>query len=226
MEVVHATLDKEQPMNLSRTLPRRAVPAAVALSVALGLGVLAPSASAAAATSPASTHSTTQQHSAPLLQVGSRGQAVREWQSLLNRVFTGRTIDHPVLAVDGEYGPRTASGTRALQAAAGLTRDGIVGPKTRAALPALLPGATGTPPVSVARSLSVGSRGADVADWQRDVNRLRAAGTVDTRLLAVDGVFGPATRAGTLAVQERAGITRDGVVGPVTRRSAARLLAG
>ena len=89
-----------------------------------------------------------------------------------------------------------------------------------------LPGATGTPPVSVARSLSVGSRGADVADWQRDVNRLRAAGTVDTRLLSIDGVFGPATRAGTLAVQERAGITRDGVVGPVTRRSAARLLAG
>jgi murein DD-endopeptidase MepM/ murein hydrolase activator NlpD len=48
---------------------------------------------------------------------------------------------------------------------------------------------------------------------------LRAAGTYSG---SVDGLAGPATRAGTVAVQRRRGLVADGVAGPATRRALGR----
>ena len=211
-------------MTLTRTCSRTALPAlaAAVLAAALGVGVPAPASAAAPPADRAAALAA--RSSTPLLRPGSTGLAVREWQDLLNRAVSGRTIDSPALTVDGVYGPRTAAATRALQAAAGLVPDGVVGPATRTALPGLLPGATGTAPEPFARRLSSGALGGDVVDWQRVVGGLASAGVVRTPRLALDGVFGPATRAGTIAVQERLGVTQDGVVGPVTRAGAAALL--
>lgn len=76
----------------------------------------------------------------------------------------------------------------------GLDRDGV------------LPGAAAMAPVVVLRQ---GDRGDGVRDLQR---RLAATGVV----LAVDGVFGPATRRALRAFQRSAGLRPDGIAGPMT----------
>ncbi len=59
---------------------------------------------------------------------GSQGFAVRELQNLLN----GKGF--PVGAVDGVFGAKTKKAVMAFQRAQGLDPDGVVGPKTWAAL--------------------------------------------------------------------------------------------
>jgi len=63
-----------------------------------------------------------------LLRSGSVGPRVEYLQSLLNR------LGFAVGAVDGIFGQRTERGVRRFQEKNGLTPDGIVGPKTWAAL--------------------------------------------------------------------------------------------
>ena len=62
---------------------------------------------------------------------GMVGDDVREWQAQLR-------ADGWAIAVDGHFGTQTDAATRGWQAARGLEPDGVVGPKTRAAI--------GTPP--------------------------------------------------------------------------------
>lgn len=59
----------------------------------------------------------------PVVQQGSDGQHVRILQGLL--VANGRNV-----AVDGDFGAKTATALREWQAAVGLTADAIAGPKT------------------------------------------------------------------------------------------------
>jgi peptidoglycan hydrolase-like protein with peptidoglycan-binding domain len=59
----------------------------------------------------------------PLLQVGSKGQAVRNFQGLL--LAQARQV-----TIDGDFGPATESVLKAWQQAAGLTPDGVVGNAT------------------------------------------------------------------------------------------------
>lgn len=61
--------------------------------------------------------------------------------------------------------------------------------------------------------LSIGARGDAVRDLQRALNRLL------DKNLAVDGIFGPLTQAAVEDLQERLGLTVDGVVGSETRRA-------
>ncbi|MES2295266.1 MAG: N-acetylmuramoyl-L-alanine amidase [Pseudomonadota bacterium] len=63
------------------------------------------------------------------VKLGSTGPAVVRLQQLLAR--DGRS---PSLTVDGSFGPATLAAVKALQSMEGLTPDGIVGPKTWAAL--------------------------------------------------------------------------------------------
>lgn len=63
-------------------------------------------------------------------------------------------------------------------------------------------------------------RGAPVAEWQSQLNRVRDPD------IAVDGIFGPITVGATRDFQRRAGIQVDGVVGSQTRRAMQRALAG
>ena len=62
----------------------------------------------------------------PVLRRGDSGEAVRAWQETLCRL--GWT-----LTTDGQFGPTTETRTKAFQRAAGLTADGVVGIRSRAA---------------------------------------------------------------------------------------------
>jgi peptidoglycan hydrolase-like protein with peptidoglycan-binding domain len=67
----------------------------------------------------------------PTLRLQSRGNAVRELQSKLNLLLPG---EQPPLAVDGIFGPKTLQRVRRFQTLRTLNPDGVVGPKTWAAL--------------------------------------------------------------------------------------------
>ncbi|MCW3814004.1 L,D-transpeptidase family protein [Micromonospora sp. DR5-3] len=99
----------------------------MALLVA-GLAVPATSASAAAPTTSTVATVTLAATSKPVLRQGSRGTAV----STLQRRLTA--LHYDVGGVDGIFGPSTHHAVVAFQKVNGLTRDGIVGPRTWAAL--------------------------------------------------------------------------------------------
>lgn len=63
----------------------------------------------------------------PILRQGSKGAVVEYLQTLLSDV--GKPIE-----VDGKFGPATAAAVKAFQKAHKLAADGVVGPKTWAAL--------------------------------------------------------------------------------------------
>lgn len=67
-----------------------------------------------------------------VLRRGTRGADVKRLQSEFNRVFPG--YPGPKLIVDGDFGPATERNVKEFQRRAGLTDDGVVGPKTRARL--------------------------------------------------------------------------------------------
>lgn len=71
---------------------------------------------------------------APLLKLGSAGTAVAAWQTQLDRWRRKAHPGQPLLAITGAFNPATETATKALQQAAGITNDGIVGPATRRAL--------------------------------------------------------------------------------------------
>lgn len=78
---------------------------------------------------------------AGMLRLGSRGDEVRELQTLLVRAGVAVTVD-------GDYGPATRDAVKAFQKASGLTVDGVAGPATRAALDRWRQSAAETPGVS------------------------------------------------------------------------------
>ncbi|MGW4156241.1 L,D-transpeptidase family protein [Micromonospora chersina] len=113
-----------------RAIRHRRPAAHAALGTALlvaGLAVPATSASAApvAATGAAATLAATGQ---PMLRQGSRGAAVSALQARLT------ALRYDVGGIDGIFGPSTHHAVVAFQKVNGLARDGIVGPRTRAAL--------------------------------------------------------------------------------------------
>ena len=64
----------------------------------------------------------------PTIRRGAEGDLVEELQAILNAKY-GAELD-----IDGVFGAKTETAVKAFQKAHGLTVDGIVGPKTRAAL--------------------------------------------------------------------------------------------
>jgi len=62
-------------------------------------------------------------------------------------------------------------------------------------------------------NLSQGSVGPEVRTLQTELNRQ----LFPRPNLAVDGIFGPLTRAAVVAFQRQAGLSPDGIVGPLTR---------
>jgi hypothetical protein len=109
-------------------------------------------------------------------------------------------------SVDGVKGPRTVLAIRAFQRRRDLVVDGLVGPRTRAAL-----GWRGRP-LFGRRVIRRGMRGYDVGVLQF---LLRRHGL---RIRRLDGRFGPRTDASVRRFQRRAGLAADGVVGPRTAR--------
>jgi peptidoglycan hydrolase-like protein with peptidoglycan-binding domain len=118
-------------------------------------------------------------------------------QTLLNRFGYG-------LVVDGIIGPKTKAAVRDFQEKKGLVVDGIVGPKTLAALNAgTAPAPTPAPaPSGLAVDGSFGPK--TIAALQRVLG------------VTADGVYGPVTKK---ALQNALGVTADGIVGPQTIRA-------
>ena len=139
------------------------------------------------------------------IRQGDRGDNVRQVQTCLNRVINAG------LATDGVFGPLTHAAVVNFQRSRGLNPDGLVGPLTWAALSSAC---TGTNEQSMGNfqgiSLREGDRNDQVRQLQTCLNRVNNAG------LAIDGVFGPLTRAAVVSYQQANGLTADGVVGPIT----------
>lgn len=127
----------------------------------------------------------------PTQSTGNRGVDVQAIQHLLN---------HHGYAVDpiGVFGSQTNTAVRAFQTDHGLGVDGIVGPATWAALVPLL---------------RQGDSGSAVRALQVELNEKRRIS------LAVNGTFDAATTTAVRDFQQHAGISVDGVAGPVTWRN-------
>jgi transglycosylase-like protein with SLT domain/putative peptidoglycan binding protein len=110
--------------------------------------------------------------------------------------------------IDAVPGPMTRAAVVRFQAHHGLVPDGIVGPKTRAAL-----GRLGRPLFGT-RMIRPGMSGWDVAVLQYLLTRRRLLHAQP------NGHFGPQTEAAVLRFQRARGLDPDGIVGPST---AARL---
>jgi len=126
---------------------------------------------------------------------------------------------------DGDFGPATRRAVEAFQQSEGITADGVVGRETWNALLrrydeliAVLPELVGEESASTAypgRFLSEGQQGGDVLRLQQFINR--AADRYDyIPRVAEDGAYGPSTAAAIREIQERSGLTPNGVTGPVT----------
>jgi len=67
--------------------------------------------------------------------------------------------------------------------------------------------------------LQMGSHGQDVRRWQKFLSRDQGI-ELDTDSMALDGIFGPGTTAGTEEYQRRRSLTVNGVVEPETYNQA------
>ncbi|MFD6907936.1 peptidoglycan-binding protein [Streptomyces sp. NPDC060077] len=128
------------------------------------------------------------------LRTGSTGAQVSAAQWLLN------SQGFDAGAVDGEFGPGTASAVRSFQSARGLSVDGAVGARTWTGLLS-----AGSRPV-----IQQGSSGEAVQRLQRALTAALA------RTVSADGVFGPGTAQAVRDYQSSRGLSADGVVGPAT----------
>ena len=106
--------------------------------------------------------------------------------------------------IDGDEGPSTDGAVRKLQQRAGLTVDGIAGPRTRAALGRFARHELGS------RVLRRGASGWDVAELQFE---LAWHGFPSA---AIDGSFGLHTLGALKRFQRWAGLAVDGRAGPAT----------
>lgn len=141
---------------------------------------------------------------------GSTGEAVRLIQEQLG------IAGFYNYAADGVFDAETEIAVKAFQQANNLTADGVVGPNTQAALPAVggeKPNNNAiaqNPESSEVIYLEQGSRGTRVRSLQQ---RLRALGYYRGE---INGVFDADTKEAVMRFQQAQGLTVDGVVGPRT----------
>ena len=174
------------------------------------------------------------------LRRGSRGEAVQRVQVMLNRISRDYPAIPKVYPVDGVFGAATEASVKTFQQVFDLTDDGVVGSGTWYKLVFLYvgvldlaelisqgqtyyPSGGGSQPFpSVLRE---GDRGAPVKVIQY---LLSVVGEFYSAIpeVAIDGIFGPATKNAVIALQRLAGLTQDGVVGARTWAALYRLYAG
>lgn len=130
------------------------------------------------------------------LQTGDSGLPVTLLQRLLY------TAGLTPWGIDGKFGANTETAVKVYQKAHGLVADGVVGPKTWAALTAAQP----TVPATVKK----GDSSPEVLQLQK---LLDAMGFPPG---AVDGIFGSQTESALMAYQSAVNLTADGIAGPPT----------
>lgn len=161
------------------------------------------------------------------LQTGSRGLDVQTIQAYLQRIRRNYPAIPAITDEAGVFGESTAAAVTKFQSIFNLTPDGRVGKATWNKLSYLYTSVTrlaeldsegtslgiGTvPPSSVLR---LGSSGQDVITLQYLLNvaaEFNAAIPAPTQ----DGAFGRGTQQAVMAFQRAAGLSPDGVVGPLT----------
>lgn len=137
----------------------------------------------------------------PFVRKGNRDHPVQTLQYLL------RARNH-VVTVDGIFGTATDAAVRAFQQEKKLTADGVVGPKTWAALVV---------------TVKKGSTGDAVRGVQEEFQYRNLSGD-PSQGVQIDGIFGTTTDEAVRGFQQALSydapeVVVDGIVGPVTWRA-------
>lgn len=133
----------------------------------------------------------------PVLTLGSENVDVTTLQYLL------RGAKWKTLAADGVFGSATDQAVHAFQGDAGLAVDGVVGSLTWGKL---------TDGTTFGSTLRNGDRGECVKAAQTELLKHGNLHAIEE----VDGIFGPNTDTAVRNFQKFAGLTPDGIVGPLT----------
>lgn len=158
-----------------------------------------------------------------VLQRGSRGTEVLRIQRYLQ--YISRELGEnviPAVEIDGVYGDETSATVQQFQNYYGLVPTGTVNEATWNAIVtsflALGGGETDSLRPYPGTPLRRGSAGEDVRWLQTMLNAVSTV-DLDMPMLAVDGVFGPATEANVRRYQRNYGLVEDGIAGPLTWES-------
>lgn len=158
-----------------------------------------------------------------LIRRGSTGPGVVTIQTELNRISQNYPAIPKIPVVDGIFGSRTEAAVRKFQEVFNLTPDGIVGPATWYALIRIYVAVTRLAELrsegqrfyanswATNDPIEQGDRGIKVEHLQYMLSVLSAY-IPEIPPLAVDGIFGNATRAAVLAAQRRFGLPQTGIV--------------
>lgn len=164
------------------------------------------------------------------LRIGSIGDDVRVAQIRLNRIAKNYPSIPRIAEADGIFSTDTEAAVREFQRIFGLTQDGVIGRATWYYIRRIYNGvkriseldsegiATDEVTKQYPGVLREGDTGLGVRNLQYFLNYL--SGFYDSiPPLAVDGVFGPDTRAALIDAQNTFGLTADGVLGEVSWRA-------
>ena len=173
------------------------------------------------------------------VRLGDRGEAVLRIQTMLNRISRDYPAIPKVQPVDGIFGESTEQAVIKFQQIFSLTPDGIVGSATWYKLVFLYVGVldlaelvsegqtfyANAIPLEFSDVVAPGDTGEEVRVIQYLLSVVSEFYS-NVPPVAVDGVYGPATRKAVIAVQQMAGLPQDGVVGEQTWQALYRLYAG
>ncbi len=171
------------------------------------------------------------------LRLGSSGDDVRRIQVQLNRISTNYPLIPKISNINGLFGVETDNAVRKFQETFNMTVDGIVGKGTWYQLQEIF--------VAVKKLASVDSEGQSIADISKQYKGALREGDRGDSVLAVqyylllisvynnaipevalDGIFGPATRASVEAFQRYYGLPVTGEVNEETWDSLSNVYLG
>ena len=161
------------------------------------------------------------------LRRGFTGPSVVTVQVSLNRISQNYPAIPKIPAVDGIFGSQTEAAVRKFQEIFNLTPDGIVGPATWYALVRIYVAVTNLAELrsqgqrfyvnswAVTDPIEQGDRGIKEEHLQYMLSILSAY-IPEIPPVAIDGVFGNATRTAVIAAQRRFGLPQTGIVDAAT----------
>lgn len=136
-------------------------------------------------------------------------ESTRQRQEYLNATFNAG------LSVDGIAGPKTKAAIKAYQKVLKISQDGIWGPQTQTAHQAYFDAHHAAPAPAPAGKVTTASFGRVDAVQKA----LKTKYPLYAGKLAVDNIDGPKTIAAVKEFQRRAGLVVDGIAGPATRHA-------